>query len=559
MDTPDKNSDGASLTVTELIRVLTQHQIELPTSRQRKQFYVDLYNEHIKENITEDNPVQTPRRENPFQSPRTRPKRESSKMTPAKQTPSKMTPALAPIHRETILNPGTPQPIIAQPVFQTPLKARDPTPVQSAKSSPVKSANASPFRSAYATPVAAVKSDVRSNPEKQTFKPRNYLLILIALVGLMVAVYLSPSGYERYCHDPKDKECLPCPEHAVCSERFVVKCVSSDYVLKKTVISQIVPLEWLPFPRGQPTCVFDNEKLLKKAKKQQQVDHLIEHLDIIVRKWMGNVECGQSIDNTLQWAYSKDRTLLGMPQSLAKQALREFVGNTWTQDKFDEYWDLVLYKVNQSLDQVPVFSVVDDHTHSRRLLKSERPVIHSTFCSIRRSVWSLVKSQSHYLLIISVLSVSTFFGYQFYVDGQKEKKIVMQLVEGVLDAVHTETEYHHLDSVKHPLPGHAVSQLRDHFLPLTLQQQPNTDPWQCQVDNQGRAVFPVTDGHWRDRIWKQVNNHVLKNSSIRETVLKVKGESTTVWMWIGSAALSPVKKRSFQVDQDTPVKQKIVL
>jgi hypothetical protein len=114
----------------------------------------------------------------------------------------------------------------------------------------------------------------------------------------------------------------------------------------------------------------------------------------------------------------------------------------------------------------------------------------------------------------------------------QESQIVTELVASCIDAIHSESDNHERDPARYPING------LDHFVPLHFNEA-------CSFDSENRKIYNLSNDA-RTRIWKMVSKQILRNSNVRETVLKHRGESQIVWMWIGSCALSPVKKRKVE-------------
>lgn len=353
----------------------------------------------------------------------------------------------------------------------------------------------------------------------------------------------------HYCNtSPPPDTCIPCPNNAICSPKNVIGCESSDYKLSKHYLSYILPFK-PPFPFGQPSCVLDNTRIILEQKKQEKVLNLISKLDVIVRKWIGDVICGdvKSIDN-FDWAFSKEtssseKVILGMPLSLAKKKLNDLV--KMDSGIFEEYWQMLIKKLNLSSDEdigsIPLNTIVDEHSHTRRLLKTiNRPII-STACNVRMEFWKILDRHAQFLIILGISILAIYFAVVSYSQHLHESEIIGNLVASCLDAVHSETENFHRDSTRHPLNGLPAIQLRDHFLPLHKIMS-SSGLTSTSVDTENRRIYHLPKND-RDRIWKKVAQQVLKNSNVRESSLNVKGEVQIVWMWIGSYALSPIKKR----------------
>lgn len=565
---PDYRSpefDPTLVTVAELVRILTKENIALPAVRQKKHVYCDLFREHRKSfgSPLSENSLNMKRtashftKENPFQSPRA----ANNDNTPARKPPQQvLTPGIAKdlstINFAADLEFGK----VAPPQFSSPAEQVD-SPVRVAKKrtgkaatpstrsqkrSPVKFIEQSPFAESFGqfganTPTTAIKDKPIKAVRKAKAKPTMLwwhfgFSVLVSLIALY-CLRIYRARPRQYCDlGTIANNCIPCPQHAMCTQTEAV--CDAGFKPKFGVLKYFN----LPFPFNQPQCVADNELVLQEMKQKQQLDNLVMILDNIVRRWIGNTNCGARIEPELKWVYAKDGHVLGMPLSLAKTALKQRIGKAWKQDKFAEYWGLIVQRLNSGESDV---SMLVDETHSRRMLTSSSPPIMSTWCIVKKASWKALITYSPHLIALGLTLVAGFLSFAWYKDMQHESKIVHSLITSVLDAIHSETEHHLTDPIRHPIAGLSVAQLCDHFLPKHVPEH-QTD----SKDTQGRAVFHITEEYTRNRIWAQVQKQILSNSNVRESILQVKGEPHTVWMWIGSSFLSPVKKRRVSDVQD---------
>jgi hypothetical protein len=169
---------------------------------------------------------------------------------------------------------------------------------------------------------------------------------------------------------------------------------------------------------------------------------------------------------------------------------------------------------------------------------TNQPII-STSCKIRRAILKTAIKYSTHLLVLGVsLGIVVYFIARYH-QKQQETRIVAQLVEDVVHSISRESQGYLQDPKKHPIPGLAVVQLRDYFLPNTSLFQSSQD---YHIDDFGRFVWYVMDESSKNRIWQQVHKEIIKNSHIRETSTQLRGESHIVWMWVGPQVLSPLKR-----------------
>lgn len=433
------------------------------------------------------------------------------------------------------------KPIPTPTIVATPFKQADlnSTFKSSITSNRQTDSNAS-FKSQEPSPKPTVKPTSRKSTK--TLAAKRYKISLFVITALFISVVALAIGrmaryyksHASYCEPLhlKDTDCIPCPPNAICTDRIVIAC-TIDYRLQNSWIAYISPFN-LPFPHGQPTCILDNERIILEKKKYEQVSHLIDMLDTMVRSWIGDIQCGSPLPQEIQWVKSTKAPhfIQGMPQSYAKAQLRSLIGTRWTDAVFNEHWNLLMDRMMTD-EECALRSIVDDTTHSHRLLASSNPSIHSFTCRIRKHTWRLIVRFAPHLIILGLMMSLGYLGVTTYTQHQAETVIVLDLVENVTDAIHSEQESNHLDPVRHPMPGLSITQLRDHFLPVYST---------ATRDALGRKIFTLPSDA-RTRIWKRVGALVVRNSNVRESVLQVKGEAHRVWMWIGSSALSPVKKR----------------
>jgi hypothetical protein len=131
--------------------------------------------------------------------------------------------------------------------------------------------------------------------------------------------------------------------------------------------------------------------------------------------------------------------------------------------------------------------------------------------------------------------------------------------------IHQESIKHDSDPVGHPVPGLSVVQLRDYLLPEILPLDNTTTTFRTSntsgssssgkskkntrthnmhkdhiIDSNGRTRWRLKQAS-RNTLWKKVSRLVLRNSSVRECEMDVKGDNVAVWMWVGSKSLNPKK------------------
>ncbi|KAJ3304529.1 inner nuclear membrane protein enriched at telomere/subtelomere region [Kappamyces sp. JEL0829] len=396
---------------------------------------------------------------------------------------------------------------------------------------------------------------LRRNRTKKASPRFNPLAAVLCLLSLFLAHY-SLVDYPRlgYCtqdapaaspvkpHTPFYSfmpSCIPCPQDTVCSFRSVTGCVEGAFRLKKNLLARLLPESFLFFPLNQPYCVPDTSRDVKEGRSKRQVEQLIKVLEKLVREYSGEVLC--SIRKAPSYVYSayQPHRVLGMPITAAKAKLQELVAGKWSSDKFEEYWSKVLDALAKESHTLSV--IVDEKTHQYRLLSSTLPAVSSWYCSIKLHLWNLLLQHAISLMLAGACAIAGLVGYVAYQRHLYESQVFASLLQDVIQSVHAETDNYHQNPSRHPIPGLSIVQLKDHFLPAVPPASAGSATDQM-VDNLGRKVWFLAEPS-RTRVWKRVAKEVVKNANIRETTAHVKGEAHTVWMWIGSSALSPMKKR----------------
>ncbi|KAL2915850.1 inner nuclear membrane protein enriched at telomere/subtelomere region [Polyrhizophydium stewartii] len=374
--------------------------------------------------------------------------------------------------------------------------------------------------------------------------------------------------------------CVSCPEHAVCSPRNVTAC-TGDHIRHHSPWAAIVGQDSpTAFPIGQAMCVPDAERLEKEARRQQAIAVLYGILDDVVRSWVGKAECGDikpTQDTRFAWSARPDtfghRPVLGMPLAIARSHLRTSVPESWSDDRFEEYWKAVFAIVVSPPPQYPssgsgssqaqtsgapappkldsLTTILDDTAHQHRLLVSSNPPVVSMSCRVRRHIWSMALKYSLQITLTCGAIVIGMLGYIMRQQHLQERRIVAVLVEDVMDMVHGESENHHRDPARFPAPGLSIAHVQDHLLPSVAIDAPSLPasedldlPYATHKDPAGHTIWTIPDAHVRKRLWGLVTAEVARLTSIRKTVMEVKGQPQDLWMWVASPALSPRRSRS---------------
>ena len=282
-------------------------------------------------------------------------------------------------------------------------------------------------------------------------------------------------------------------------------------------------------------------------------------------------------------ATPKSKEIIGMPFPVAKRALHSIVGPRWSSERFEELWDLTLqYLLNPekafpsedplSTTHSTTFNDPKGQHHHRatlyttldqsgrhRLIRSQKGPIFSFACSLKQNLWQQAKSHWVEFFVTGVLIMGATLIHLRMRLAARDAVVVSSLVEDILDSLHIEAENHRVDPVRHPVSGLSVAQLRDHFLIVAVSSTNNSSSSHDSLntssssssssemavpiqDAQGRTRWTVPDEAAKNRLFKKASALILKNASVRETMMEFRGDHHTVWQWIGSHALSPRKK-----------------
>ena len=566
MDFTLPDFDPQKLSVQELKRILNEYDIDLPTKQQLKSFYVQLFLDNLqsmtktklkREKIFANTPVKNKLLKD--QDSRSTKSQRSSK---AVQAPTVKTYK----HQDSPTMPAfTPQGIVHY-------ESMDEVDVNFGKAtefqipSPSGEKATSPLKRNLKSPLKKVPSD-RMMPKTREFemhkvlaernRKRNLRRMWIKIFCAFMAVFLTFSAHYlatdnarlHYCDGqevkmiyPFSPECVNCPPNAICEQRLVKGCVA-EHKLKNNIWSFLLPEKMIPFPFNQPKCVYQQTENITESVKAKQIDYLVDVVELLVRQFIGNVECHTAkYRKEMKWIFSSRLPLkaIGMPVSLAKDELQTLVAKQLDSAQFDEYWTSVLDRIFTGKTST-LSTVIDELEQKHRFLISSKPPISSYSCVIRNALWSIAVKYSSYLLGAGSAMILMLYIVMQRAQRQYERHIEVTLVEEIIQSIHAEAINFHHDSVKHAYPGIPVAQLKDHFLPRSLSHSKESD-----VDANGRIIFYVAD-HTRKKIWNRIRAEVLKNSSVRETNAQIKGEAQLVWMWIGSSVLTPLKKRRSEV------------
>lgn len=342
--------------------------------------------------------------------------------------------------------------------------------------------------------------------------------------------------------------CKDCPPHGVCVGKTVLSCDAPDYILKPSKWTKYIPAKYLPFPVGEPTCVEDTRKQKEELQRQQHVESLLTVLNTAVRTWIGTAECS-GFDRNVTDPFRSRATgnIIGMPYRAAKQELRRIIGRKWSDDKFEKYWNLAVRRIREPQPDQPVpelGEILDDRGQTR-LLYSHQPPIMSIGCRLRRSLWETSKA---YWMELVGLGITVIFFIWFWYKRQtvaREARIIARVAEDAVLALEDEAENNLRDPTRHPIPGISVEQLKGFFLPRVVpgSDGPSGKHGESVTDAEtGRMRFYLGDEAARTRIWNGVQKVVLHNGNVRETIMDIRNQSSFIWQFVGSHALSPRAK-----------------
>ena len=598
-DILDPSFDPQKLSVTALIRVLARFDVDLPPNKEKKAYYITLFNDHLDymkkrlqsdikksakkppktgifaeihnqkdaggisdqklnlaaaiETLSKPYLRQAKVKDKDFQAssstpePKSTPKKRSAPVVDSDQDSGspftsenvfqspKTTPVATPSNTKS---PKFVPKIDYEKVEQVPIDFSNEQPEFKTPSKPPQS-----FRKLNSIkeskPATIHERLLRRNKQRQGQRLASGILVGIVSILCFITIHWLIVDYPnlQYCSEfttykpfyPFSSQCIPCPSNAICSSRAVTGCIGSDTKLKKSVFQKILPSFLSLFPYNQPSCVFDGGEVMDETKRQRQVDHLVKVTDHLVREYIGKAMCSKK---GFPSSIFKSGTIVGMPLSKAKSDLSALIGAKWSKDKFEEFWGLMINDVAKNPHTLQM--VVDNQS---RYLNSQNPPIASYWCTLKQAMWKSIVQNAVYLVTLGACVLGGMGFWFTYQKRQFEAEVVSSLLPDIISAIHQETENYHMDSARHPVPGLALSQVKDHFLPL-----PISNSKEFQVDGEGRAIWSLYEPS-RSRIWKKIAQHISKNTNIRQTTTQIKGETNVVWFWVGSAALTPAKKR----------------
>ncbi|KAJ3129844.1 hypothetical protein HK098_008092 [Nowakowskiella sp. JEL0407] len=368
--------------------------------------------------------------------------------------------------------------------------------------------------------------------------------------------------------------CIPCPVNAVCGEKSVMSC-ETEYTIRPGPIARLLTVfmpssmgqqfqRYLPFPLNYAVCAKDMEKELVEQKRRRQVDNLIASVSELTRDWIGKLECGEISLPSEDFRYVFEKVgsqksgmvkVLGMPLAVAQQQLKRLIGRKWTEEKFNEYWELLLERILLDSEKKELLSTIVDESRTKRLFVSNLPPHHSMACRVRRGIWSTIRAFAVEISVVGVLVVAVMYMYYRHVRMMRENNIVMVVFDDAIDAVMEEATRHQEDPVLYPVSGLPIAQIKEYLLPgnkIEGMQDDNEDKEEQKkraekygsgvyqkLDEVGRVRWYVQSFGARERVWKRVVTQMQNHPSVRETSCLMNGEMQSIWTWIGSVSLTP--------------------
>lgn len=272
--------------------------------------------------------------------------------------------------------------------------------------------------------------------------------------------------------------CRACPQHAEC-RGLELKC-ERGFLLKSPVF---------PF---HPFCAPDMEKLV-------YVERFSEEAGRIINEHAGLVECGEIIDE------------IYMTEDRLKKAVRRNKYKKLSEEKFNEYWEIYMDDVEKA-NVKNIKYVARGDVSVFRALHPTYPVM----CRITKFIHSAAIKYRNYLISVFLGTIFSIYVFWKYQKSINYKAKIDQLVETVIQIlIEQDTLFKERFQSASAV---SVSQLRDFCLP------------------------EVRDFSEKTRIWNDVRNELLLNSSVRETTALVEGEEHDAWQWIGSEVISNMRR-----------------
>lgn len=219
--------EASSLTILEIIQILTHHCVPLPAARQRKAFYVELLvkslSEHKADWISEFN-----KSKNPFQSLSQSP----VVISPLRKSPRK-TPQKTPKSAAKVSGSGSSIDVM----FQTPVKSNIPN-----------------VKTPYVVRTAHVSTQKSSS--------YTFAFVVSLVIGIIFA-----SNFLEFCNGDQKFLCLPCPRFSKCVGKEVQSCTNATWEKKKGWWITEWNAYFIPWPLNIDYCQDKSEQRAKETKK----------------------------------------------------------------------------------------------------------------------------------------------------------------------------------------------------------------------------------------------------------------------------------------------------
>ena len=226
--------EASSLTIVEIIQILTHHGIALPSARQRKAFYVELLMNSL-EKYSIEWKSELKKSKNPFQSFSKNPVVVSPLRKSPRRTPQK-----------------TPKSYLSNNEFSTPIRENS-----FQFSTPV---NASPtMKTPYVVRTAQVSTVKSSNAKSSSLLYTSFLVLVVAMIIM--------SQQLRFCEDKDTIVCIPCPRFSKCSGREILSCTHPNWVKKRGWWMKDWNSYLILWPFNVEYCQDKSYDLAKEAKK----------------------------------------------------------------------------------------------------------------------------------------------------------------------------------------------------------------------------------------------------------------------------------------------------
>lgn len=341
--------------------------------------------------------------------------------------------------------------------------------------------------------------------------------------------------------------CTPCPPHAICSEGALKECVSSDYVLKPSLLGRL-PLvhKFLPLFTIQSSCKTDSRRL-------EMIDELAGEMARRLGQKRGEIVCGLKPDIELvdvvsrvsqegQWTpLQKDEARFATLESRLFEVLNGLRDPEAISDEyFDQLWSSALQELEDEglLNIVRTGHVEEGARPSNLLIPSSSLASISLGCQMRLTAASMLRAVSLYLFLALFGTLALYGGQRKWIQSRKEARAVDTLTQEVLQrlaeqqiiAMHGETNQ----------PAHLpVNHLRDQLLSSSSNVDDDGDGGQA-----ARIMSRASRGS-KKRVWTEVTKRVESNANVRTAQKRWMGEWGRVWEWVGIvSAGTPIRSGS---------------